>query len=99
MSEGHDQVRSYGGWRRSRSVGLLGLGPAGTLVLLGCFAGLLLLAALSLKTLLYAGPPAAVVGTGAAVRGAGAPLAHVGAPRRRWPTCAQAAYTRDRAHV
>ena len=38
----HDQVRSYGGWRRSRSIGLLGLGTTGTLVLLGCFAGLLL---------------------------------------------------------
>ena len=25
---GHDQVRTYGGWRRSRSIGLLGLGPA-----------------------------------------------------------------------
>ena len=45
----HDQVRTYGGWRRSRSIGLLGLGPAATFILLGCFAALVLIAAFSLR--------------------------------------------------
>ena len=30
-------ARTYGGWRRSRSIGLLGLGPAATFTMLGCF--------------------------------------------------------------
>ncbi len=99
MTEGHDQVRSYGGWRRSRSVGLLGLGTAGTLVLLGCFAGLLLLAALSLKTLLYAGPPAAVVGMAAVVRVGGTPLAQLALQRLRWHRGTRAGHTSYRAEV
>ena len=65
MTSGHDQVRTYGGWRRTRSIGLLGLGTTGTLILLGCFAALLLLAAFSLKTLLYVGPPAMLAGAAA----------------------------------
>ena len=52
-------VRTYGGWRRSRGIGLLGLGPAATFVLLGCFAALVLVAAFSLRLLLYVAPPAA----------------------------------------
>ena len=35
MTGGNAPVRTYGGWRRSRSIGLLGLGPAATLALLG----------------------------------------------------------------
>ncbi len=50
-------VRTYGGWRRSRSIGLLGLGPAATFVLLGCFAALVVIAAFSLRLLLYVTPP------------------------------------------
>jgi hypothetical protein len=54
MTPEHDQVRTYGGWRRSRSIGLLGLGPgpAATFALIGSFAALLLLAAFSLKAAL-----------------------------------------------
>jgi len=59
----HDHARTYGGWRRSRSIGLLGLGPAATFILLGGFAALVVIAAVSLKALLYAGPPAALAAT------------------------------------
>ena len=75
MTSGHDQVRSYGGWRRSRSIGLLGLGTAGTLILLGCFAALLLIAAVSLKALLYIGPPALLAGAASLIRVGGISLA------------------------
>ena len=51
-------VRTYGGWRRSRTIGLLGLGPAATFTLLGCFAALIVLAAFSIRLLLYVAPPA-----------------------------------------
>ena len=29
MTHDHYQARTYGGWRRSRRIGLLGLGPTG----------------------------------------------------------------------
>ncbi|NLT55286.1 MAG: hypothetical protein GXX79_12155, partial [Actinomycetales bacterium] len=30
------RVRTYGGWRRARGIGLFGAGPVGTVVVLGC---------------------------------------------------------------
>jgi hypothetical protein len=99
MTTGHDQVRSYGGWRRTRSVGLLGLGTAGTLILLGCFAVLLLLAAFSLKTLLYIGPPAVLAGAAAVIRVGGVPLGQLAIQRARWHHGARAGHTTYRAEV
>jgi len=99
MTTGPEQVRSYGGWRRSRSIGLLGLGTTGTLVLLGCFAALVLLAALSLKTLLYAGPLAVVLGAAGVVRVGGTPLALLAVQRLRWHHGTRAGYTSYRAEV
>src|SRR5260221_450632 len=83
MTPDHDQVRSYGGWRRTRSVGLLGLGTLGTLVLLRCFAALLLRAAFSLKALLYIGPPVVLAGAAGAIPVRGAPPG----PLPRAPPC------------
>ena len=99
MTTGNDEVRSYGGWRRSRSVGLLGLGTTGTLVLLACFAALLLLAAISLKTLLYIGPPAVVAGAAGVIRVGGIPLALLAMQRLRWRHGTRAGYTSYRAEV
>jgi hypothetical protein len=99
MTSGPEQVRSYGGWRRSRSIGLLGLGTTGTLVLLGCFAALVLLAALSLTTLLYAGPPAVVLGAAGVARVGGTPLALLAVQRLRWHHGTGAGYTSYRAEV
>ena len=93
------QVRSYGGWRRSRSVGLLGLGTTGTLILLGCFAVLLLAAAFSLKTLLYIGPPALLAGAASLIRVGGIPLAQVAIQRARWHHGTRAGHTSYRAEV
>jgi hypothetical protein len=95
----NNEVRSYGGWRRSRSIGLLGLGTAGTLVLLGCCAVLLLLAAFSLKTLLYVGPPAVLAAAAGLVRVRGVPLAQLGLQRLRWHHGTRAGYTGYRAEV
>jgi hypothetical protein len=99
MTPGHDQVRTYGGWRRSRSIGLLGLGTAGTLVLLGCFAVMLLLAAFSLKALLYAGPPAVIAGAAGVIRVGGTPLAQLAVQRLRWHHGTRAGRTGYRAEV
>ena len=99
MTTGHDQVRSYGGWRRSRSIGLLGLGTTGTLVLLGCFAGLLLTAAVSLRALLYIGPPALLAGAASMIRVGGIPLAQLAVQRVRWHHGTRAGHTSYRAEV
>ena len=99
MTSGHDQVRTYGGWRRSRSIGLLGLGTTGTLVLLGCFAALLLVAAFSLKALLYAGPPAVAAGAAGLIRVGGTPLAMLAVQRARWRHGTRAGHTSYRAEV
>jgi hypothetical protein len=99
MTPGHDQVRSYGGWRRSRSIGLLGLGTAGTLILLGCFAALLLIAAVSLKALLYIGPFALIAGAASLIRAGGISLAQLAVHRARWHHGSRARYTGYRAEV
>ena len=31
-----EAVRTYGGWRRARGIGLFGVGPVGTVVVLAC---------------------------------------------------------------
>lgn len=43
------RVRTYGGWRRSRALGLFGLGPAGTFIIFVCLIAPLLAGAVSLR--------------------------------------------------
>jgi hypothetical protein len=93
------QVRSYGGWRRSRSIGLLGLGPAATFALVGGFAVLLLVAAVSLKTALYVAPPVVLAGAAGLIRTGGVPLAQLAVQRLRWQYGTHAGHTSYRAEV
>ena len=95
----HDQARTYGGWRRSRSIGLLGLGPAATFVLLGGFTVLVLAAAVSIKSLLYVGPPAVLAAGAGLIRVGGVPLAQLAVQRLRWRRGVSADYTSYRADV
>jgi len=95
----HHQDRTYGGWRRSRSIGLLGLGPAATFTLLGAFTVLVVIAAVSLRALLYAGPPAALAAAAGLVRVGGVPVAQVAVQRLRWRHGLAASYTSYRADV
>ena len=92
-------VRTYGGWRRSRSIGLLGLGPAATFILLGCFAALILIAAFSLRLLLYVAPPAVLAGAAGVIRVGGVPLAQLAVQRLRWWHGTHAGHTSYRAEV
>jgi hypothetical protein len=98
MTSDH-HVRTYGGWRRSRGIGLLGLGPAATFVLLGCFAALVLVAAFSLRLLIYAAPPAALAGAAALIRVGGVPLGQLAVQRLRWWHGTHAGHTSYRAEV
>jgi hypothetical protein len=99
MTPGQPQARTYGGWRRSRGIGLLGLGPAATLVMLGCAVALVIVAAISLKALLYIGPPALVAGGGGLTRIGGIPLAQLAVQRLRWWWGTTGGYTTYRAEV
>ena len=50
-------ARTYGGWRRRRPMGLLGLGPGGTLALFGVVIVVLASVAVSPRAALYIAPP------------------------------------------
>jgi hypothetical protein len=93
------QARTYGGWRRSRSIGLLGLGPAATFVLLGVLAALLLIAAFSFRLLLFAAPPALLAGAACLIRIQGVPAAQLAVRRARWWRGVRAGRTGYRAEV
>jgi len=99
MTHGHDQARTYGGWRRSRGIGLPGLGPAATFILLGGFVALVLLAAFSLEAVLYAAPLAVLSGAAAVVRVGGVPVAQLAVQRLRWRCGTSAGHTSYRADV
>jgi hypothetical protein len=99
MTSDQMPARTYGGWRRSRSIGLLGLGPAATFTMLGCLAGLLLVAAFSFRALLYVAPPTLVAGAAGVIRVGGVPLAQVAIQRLRWWRGTRAGRTTYRAEV
>lgn len=95
----HDQVRTYGGWRRSRGIGLLGLSSAATFVLLGGLVALMLLAAFSLRAALYVAPPAVLAGAAGMIRIGGVPIAQLAVQRMRWQSGTSAGHTSYRADV
>jgi hypothetical protein len=99
MTDAQGPARTYGGWRRSRGIGLLGLGPVATLVMLGCCAALILIAATSLRALLYVAPLAVFAGAVSLIRVGGVPLAQIAVQRLRWWRGTRAGHTTYRAEV
>ena len=59
-TDSHTRPRTYGGWRRSRGMGLMGLGPLQTLLVLGAVTLLVIAATVSFTALLVASPCRAV---------------------------------------
>ena len=100
MNAGQEQgPRDYGGWRRRRGIGLAGLGPAGTLAVLGALLVLIIVAAVDARALLYVAPPVlAGLGLGLA-RAGGEPLALAALRRARWWYGSSRDYTRYRVAV
>ena len=94
-----DHVRTYGGWRRSRSIGLLGLGPAATFILLGCFAALVLIAAVLAQGPALCRAACCAGRCGWLIRVGGVPLAQLAVQRLRWWHGTRAGYTSYRAEV
>jgi hypothetical protein len=78
------QVRTYGGWRRARGIGLFGLGPVGTATVLGCVLLPLCAAAASLAVGALVALPAAAVASLTLIRVNDASIASVAARRLGW---------------
>lgn len=96
---GPSQVRTYGGWRRSRGVGLLGLGTAATMALLGSAAALIVVAAVSARALVYVAAPVAAAWAAGLVKVGGVPVALVVVKCARWWHGTRAGYTRYQAQA
>ncbi|HEY1320461.1 MAG TPA: SCO6880 family protein, partial [Streptosporangiaceae bacterium] len=93
---GTQQIRTYGGWRRRRGIGMLGLGTTGTFIALGGAVAVVLVAAILPVALPYVAVPALAAGALALVRIGGIQLM-VGRCRWWWGACR--GYTRYRAGV
>lgn len=79
-----ERVRTYGGWRRSRGMGLMGLGPWQTLLVLGATALLIIAATVSFAAFAVIAVPCAVALVGVIARNDGVPLAYGLVVRLRW---------------
>ena len=91
--------RDYGGWRRQRSIGLLGLSTATTFTLMAALAAAVLLAALNLALLAYATLPAILAAGLSLARINGEPLATIAICRLRWHYASARGYTRYKTPV
>jgi hypothetical protein len=77
-------VRTYGGWRRARGIGLFGVGPTATAVVLACVIVPLLLASVSLKLGAIGLVPAAAVATFTLAQVNGMTLGQLALRRVNW---------------
>ena len=84
MTEQQPQVRLYGGWRRTRGMGLWGLSQGATVLVLGCALAPLLLGAVSLRLGLQTAVVAAAVAGATVARIGGVPLGDLLVRRVRW---------------
>ncbi len=91
--------RDYGGWRRRRSIGLWGLGTAGTFAVLAAALTLVVVAAVDVRALVYAGPPVLIAAGAGLARIGGEPLALRVLRRVRWQVASARGYTRYRVDV
>jgi hypothetical protein len=91
--------RDYGGWRRRRGVGLLGLGEAGTAAVLVALLLVAIVAAADPAALVLAGPAVLVAALLGMVRTGGQPLAMVMLQRWRWYCAARQEHCSYRAGV
>ncbi|MFG2006162.1 SCO6880 family protein [Spirillospora sp. NPDC048911] len=78
------EVRTYGGWRRRRGIGLLGMDTTATFVALGGAMSVILLGAFIPVALLVIGPPLMVAGALCMVRVSGVPIGRLALARCRW---------------
>jgi hypothetical protein len=84
MTPAVDGIRTYGGWRRSRGVGLFGLGPVASAIVVGGLLAVILTASFSLTLAAMLAVPLVVVTGGLLARWDGVPLSHAVVERIRW---------------
>lgn len=99
MATNEEQVRTYGGWRRSRGMGLMGLGSAQTLVVLIALTTLIITVSLSPTVFAVVLVPGLLVIGGTVLRWDGVPLLHGLLQRIRWGWGSARGYTTYRSGV
>ncbi len=93
------EVRTYGGWRRSRGMGLFGLGPMQTLIVLGAITVLIISGSVSVTVMaVLAGPCLGVLAL-ILLRWDGVPLIASIQQRARWLSGSSRGYTSYRSGV
>ncbi|NAZ81037.1 hypothetical protein GTR02_04305 [Kineococcus sp. R8] len=92
-------IRTYGGWRRTRGIGLFGLGATATLIVLGCAVVPLLGLAIDVRTGLTLAVPCALVTLVTCARIDGVPFSHLVIRRCQWRWAVARGYTSLRAGV
>ncbi|MBT8226100.1 MAG: hypothetical protein HKP61_15145 [Dactylosporangium sp.] len=97
MSQTAEQVPTYGGWRRSRGLGLFGLGSAQTFVVLIALTALIISASLGMRALVIVAVPAMLLIAGTVVRWDGVPLLRGVLQRGRWGWGSARGYTSYRS--
>jgi len=90
-------VRTYGGWRLTRGMGLFGSGPFGTLVVLSCVVVPLLIASIDLRAALVSLPPAAIAAALVLARVNGTSVGRLAQRRARWTWGSSRGYATHRA--
>ncbi|MFP3965395.1 SCO6880 family protein [Actinomadura fulvescens] len=78
------EIRTYGGWRRRRGIGLLGMDTVATFAALGGAMGLLLLGAFAPAALLYTAPPVLAVAALSLIKVGGVAVGRIALARWRW---------------
>ena len=96
---GGDGMRTYGGWRRARGIGLFGLSAGATFVVLLCAVAVLVAATFSLLAGAIVAVPAGLVVALTTARWDGVPITHLAARRVRWWWARSRGYHRLRAGV
>ncbi len=99
MTSDQAPIRTYGGWRRRRPMGLLGLGPGGTLALFGVVIVVLALVAASPRVAIIAAPPLIAGAAVSLARIQGVPLATWVMIRIRWWRAVSRHWTSYRAGI
>ena len=99
MSQPQQQVRTYGGWRRASSMGLFGLGPAQSILVLAAITVPLFATAFGLFALLATLVPSVLVLAALLLRWDGVPIIHALTRRVRWLAGANRAQARYRSGV
>ena len=92
-----EQVRTYGGWRRSRGMGLFGLGPAQTATVLVAITALIVSASLGMRLLAVTAVPCLLLLGLILLRWDGVPLAAGITQRVRWLIGGTRGYTSYRS--